>query len=121
MVSPIAPALVIGQPHLTEHGLVKLKMVHRLPYNQNVYAEGNTIGYSKIVEATLHMQYVATIAPFKRSRNGRGSYLALKYHFVGLYHWYQDIKDPMKLLVNRKWTGKTGFSLQAFLSHHFSS
>ena len=67
------------------------------------------------------MQYAETIAPYKRSRNGRGAYLALKYQFVGPALWDQEIKDTMNFLVNLKWTGNTGFFLQAFLNQHCAS
>ena len=34
----IEHALAIGKPHSTEHGLVKLEVVDRLPHTQNIYA-----------------------------------------------------------------------------------
>ena len=98
-----------------EHGSVKLEMVHCLSHTNNIYAEENKTVYRHIVEATLDIQYTATIVPFNLSGNGRGSYLSLKDQLVGQSLWYQDIKDTMNFLVNQKWTGNTGFSLQEFL------
>ena len=54
-----------------------MEMVHHLTHTQNIYAEENTTVYIQIVKATLIMIYATTIAPFKSSRNGRGTYLAL--------------------------------------------
>ena len=120
-LAPIAPTLATGYPHSMEHGSVKLEVVHRLPHTHNIYAEYNMTVCSHILEVTLGTQYAATISPFKRSRNWRGSYLSPKYQFMRPARWYQDIKETINFMVNRKWTGNTVFSLQKFLNHNCSS
>ena len=90
------------------------------PY-KNIYAEDNKTVYRHIVKETLSMKYAAMIAPFKRAGNGMGAYLSLKPQFTGPARWDQDIKSTMNLMVNQKWTGNTGFSLQAFLNQHCES
>ena len=110
--------LAIGNPHSTEHGSVKLEMVHHLPHSKNLYAEDNKIVNRHITEANLSMQYSKTFVKSKCYQKKRGAGLALNYQFAGPASWNQDIKYTMNFLVNRKWTGNTGFYMQAFLNHH---
>ena len=96
-------------------------MVQRLPHYQNIYAEDNVTVYRQIFEATLGTQYAATIVTFKRDMNSRGEHLDLKDQSTGPACWDQEIKYTMELLVNRKWTGNTGLSLQELLNQNHAS
>ena len=66
-------------------------------------------------------QCAATIEISSHTNNGRRVYLALKYQFMRPDRWYKKFKDTVNFLVNQKWTGNTGFSLQAFLNQHCES
>ena len=92
-----------------------------LPHTHTLYAEDNTIVYRHIFEVNLVTKHAETIAPLKHDNNGRGEYLALKDQFVGKSHCDQGIKDTMNFLVNQKWTGNIGFSLQVFLNQNHAS
>jgi hypothetical protein len=63
-------------------------------------------------------QYAATIAPFKRSKDGRGALLALKAQFAGPAHWDREVKQMNEFLLNNRWTGTTAFTLQQWLAKH---
>ena len=117
-VSTVVPTLAIGQPHSIYHESVKLEMMHRLPHSHNIYTEDNMTVYRHIFKENLGTQYTTTISTFKRARNGRGAYLALKYQSAVPACWYQEVKDTTNFLVNRKFTGNTGLSLQEFLNQH---
>ena len=95
-----------------------MEMVHLLPNNHNIYAKDNTTVYRHIFEANLGTQYATVIVPFTCAANRRVACLFLKTQFAGPACWYQVIKVIMNLLVNRKWTCNTVFSLQAFLKQH---
>ena len=93
-------------------------MVKNLPHYHNIYAEDNVTVYRNVFEATMGTQFTATIVKFKRDRNGRGKQLTLKDQSTGPAYWDQEIKYTMEFLVNRKWTGNTGLSLQELLNQN---
>ena len=67
------------------------------------------------------MKYAVKIAQLKCAGDRRGAYLALKPPLVGPACWDQDIKETMDFIVNKKWIGNTGFSMQSFLNQHHAS
>ena len=82
-VAAAVPALDTDQPYSIEHGSVAEEMVNRLSHTHPHYRVDNATGYAQLVTATPGTQYAATIAPFKRTRNGRGALTALKAQFAG--------------------------------------
>ena len=116
-----APPQVQDQPYSVEHGSVAGDMVARLSHASPLYRVDNATGYSQLVTATLGTSYASTIAPFKRSRDGRGALLALKAQFAGPAHWDREVKNMNDFLLTNRWTGTTGFTLHQFLAKHRSS
>ena len=116
-----APAQMPDQPYSVEHGSVAGEMVARLSHANPLYRVDNATGYSQLVTATLGTAYASTIAPFKRSRDGRGALLALKAQFAGPAHWDREVRNMNDFLLTNKWTGTTGFTLHQFLAKHRSS
>ena len=109
------------QPYSTVHGSVAEEMVARLSHAHPLFRVDNATGYSQLVTATLGTSYASTIAPFKRTKNGRGALLALKAQFAGPAHWDREVKVMSDFLLTNKWTGTTGFTLHQFLAKHRSS
>ena len=120
-VPAAVPAQDTDQPYSTQHGSVAGEMVARLSHAHPLYRVDNATGYSQLVTATLGTSYASTIAPFKRTRNGRAALLALKAQFAGPAHWDKEVKSMSDFLLTSKWTGTTGFSLHQFLAKHRSS
>ena len=120
-VAGAAPALAADQPYSTAHGSVAEEMVARLSHTHPLYRIDNATGYSQLVTATLGTSYASTIAPFKRSKDGRGALVALKAQFAGPAHWDREVKSMSDFLLTTKWTGTTGFSLHQFLAKHRSA
>ena len=120
-VPAVAPGLEMDQPYSAEHGSVSEEMVQRMPHTHPLYRPDNATGYSHLVTATLGTQYASTIAPFKRSKDGRGALFALKAQFAGAAHWDREVRTMTDFIHNSRFTGTTGFSLHAFLAKHRAS
>ena len=72
-----------------------------------------------ISEAKLGTQYTTSISAFKRTKNGRAAYFALKTQHAGPARWDQEIRTQNDFLLNRKWNGNSNqFTLEKFLSQH---
>ena len=60
----------------------------------------------------------ATIAPFRRTQNGRGALLALKSQHAGKAIYDQLVKEAENVLKNRQWSGTTSITLQQHMGLH---
>ena len=60
----------------------------------------------------------ATIAPFRRTQNGRGALLALKSQHAGKAIYDQLVKEAENVLKNRQWSGTTSITLQQHRGLH---
>lgn len=117
-VPATAPALQAGQPHSDEHGSVREEMIARLSHTHGLYNDDNALVWDDIEAATRGTKFAPTIAPFKKSKNGRAAYLALMKQHAGPAMWDKEVKECMDFLLNRKFTGGTSFTLERFLSQH---
>ena len=53
----------------------------------------------------------ATIAPFRRSQDGRAAYLAIVYQHAGKHIWDKNVKEAMAVLTTRTWSVTTFITL----------
>ena len=120
-VPAVAPALEPDQPFSTEHSSVSHEMVARMSHTHPLFRADNATGYAQLVTATLGTQYASTIAPFKRTKNGRAALKALKAQFAGKAYWDKEVKIMTDFMHGSKFTGNTGFTLHAFLAKHRAS
>jgi hypothetical protein len=60
----------------------------------------------------------ATIAPFRRQRDGREALLALKSQHAGKAIYDQLVKEAENVLKNRLWSGTTSITLQQHMGLH---
>ena len=113
-----APALAGGQPHSDEHGSVKDEMIARLSHNHPLFRDDNATVFDDVETATRGTKFAPSIAPFKRARDGRGAFLALKEQHAGPAMWDKEAKTSIDFLINRKFTGGTSTTLERYLSQH---
>ena len=74
-----------------------------MSHTSPLYRVDNATGYSQLVTATLGTNYASTIAPFKRTKNGRGALAALKAQFAGPAFWDKEVRVSNDFLMNHKW------------------
>ena len=120
-VPPVAPALADRKPYSEQHGSVKMEMVARFDHDHALFSTDNGSVFDDIEEATRGSKYQPTITPFKREKDGRGAFLALKNQYTGPAVWDKKKASAMEFLQSRKFTGTTNLTLEAFLGQHRSS
>ena len=82
-VDPIAPPLAPNEPHSIEHGSIMQEMVRRFSHTHALFADDNAKVYDDLELATRGTKYAASIAPFKRTKNGREGFKTLKAQHAG--------------------------------------
>jgi hypothetical protein len=83
-----------------------------------LFRDDNASVFDDIEEATRGTKYASSISPFKRRKDGRAAFLALKEQHAGQAHWDKEAKLANDFLLNRKFVGGSGMSLERFLSLH---
>ena len=116
-----APTLARDAPYSVTHGSVKAEMVARLSHTHALFSTDNGLVFDDIEEATRGSKYQPTIAPFKRSKDGRGAFMALKEQFTGPAVWDKKKTNAMEFLQTRKFTGTGSLTLESFLAQHRSA
>lgn len=117
-VPAAAPAIATGQPHSIDHGSVRGEMIARLSHTHALFRDDNASVFDDIEEATRGTKYASSISPFKRTKNGRAAFLALKEQHAGTAHWDKEARLANDFLLNRKFVGGSGMSLERYLSLH---
>ena len=111
-VPPVAPTLLAGQPHSEEAGSVNGELARPLSHNHALYQEDNAAYYSKLEEALWGSRYEASIKPFKRSQDGRGTILTFTSQHSGRDKWIKILADAKTYANTAKWNGSTSITLE---------
>jgi hypothetical protein len=114
-VPAVTPPLATDQPHSTEHGSVEAELIARSSRQHPLFRGDNNNVYHYLEEATRSTSYAASI---KRTKDGRGAWMALVNQFAGTDKWEAEIKRQEQLLHTRVWKGQSNFSLKNFVSQH---
>ena len=111
-----APPLAPSQLYSIEHGSLKAEMIARVSHGHALYKLDNEKLFDMMEKATRGTKYAATIAPFKRGKNGRGAYLALRAQHAGNAHWDSTQKSDLDFIMGTKFTGGGQMNLEEYLS-----
>ena len=111
-----SPPMAHNQLYYTEHGSVSEEMVQHYSHGHNIYTTDNAAVYDLLDTALRDTKYHANIAPFKRIRDGRGSYLALNAQFCGPDLWDNKFKDNVAIIMTHNWNGNSNIDFEKFLS-----
>lgn len=112
------PPRAHGQPYTELHGSLADDLIHRSLHTRGDFKDDNAAVYFKIEEATRNTVYHDSIAPFKRTLDGRGAYLALKAQYAGKDKWEAIIAKHKDALATRVWKGNSNFTLESFVQQH---
>ncbi len=79
--------------------------------HSHLFQADNSALFHLIDRAVIGHDVSATIAPFRRSQNGRAAYNAIVYQHAGKHVWDKNVKEAMAVLATRTWTGTTPITL----------
>ena len=83
-VADPAPDLLLNLPYSEDHGSIEGKIIARASYAHPHFLDDKSEVYYDLEEATRHTQYAASISPFKRKKDGRGTFQALSTQYGGV-------------------------------------
>ena len=81
------PPLALNCPYSDEHGSVEAELIARASHDHALYQDNNALVYYALETATRTTPYAASIKPFQRLKDGRGSYLAIRAQYAGRDKW----------------------------------
>jgi hypothetical protein len=79
----VSAAATANQPLSNEHESVTGELVARASHEHALFRDDNAAVYHYLEEATRSPAYAASIKPFQRSKDGRGTWLALLGQYAG--------------------------------------
>lgn len=109
------PALMlprmIDQPFSEEYESIEDEMKFRVSHTNNLYKADNNALFHLLDRATSGHMVNTTIAPFRRTQDGRGSYLAIVDQHAGRHVYDKIVRDASSVLQTRKWNGGSSITL----------
>ena len=95
------------------------ELVARTPHEGDDFTEDNTKVFQILQEVIGGSSHEVSIKEFWRTRNGRGAYLALFQHNLGLSKWDRMIEACETYLLCHEWNGRNRqFTLKMHINKH---
>ena len=118
-VAAVAPPRAVGEPHSEEYGSIEGDQTHRLSHTHALFKMDNAEVFDIIEQAVRGSDIAATIAQYRRNRNGRGALQAIMNQHAGPRVWEDLVKSAKEVLAGgRKWTGTTAFTIAQHCNVH---
>jgi hypothetical protein len=92
-----------------------------MPHNHPLYKVDNGLTFNMIEGTVRGHDVAATIAPFRRTWDGRRALLALQSQHAGKAINDQLVKDAENILKNRTWSGATSVTLIQHMGLHWKA
>jgi hypothetical protein len=99
-VPVIAPPRQAGEPHSQVYESIEGDMAARMSHTHALYKIDNGMVFD-LVSAVRGSNIASTIAPFRKTRNGRGAMNALKTQHAGKAIWDRLVKEAEHILSTR--------------------
>jgi hypothetical protein len=112
------PPLQADKPHLEEYGSIEGDLIARMLHNHALFKVDNGSVYDYVESAICWSEVAATIAPFRKPRDGCGAVKALKDLHAGKAIWDCLMKDANKALMTSTWSGTTSVTLLQHMGTH---
>ena len=117
-----APAALLPRANLQPFSLTYVSIEEELKFcishTHNLFQADNSALFHLIDRVVIGHDVSATIAPFRRSQDGRAAYNAIVYQHAGQHVWDKNVKEAMAVLATRTWTGTTSITLLQHTSMH---
>ena len=117
-VDPVPPVLALGEPFAAEYGSIEGEMIARLSHSHALYKSDNGQVFDIIESALRGTAISPSITQFRKTRDSRSAYLALKMQHAGQDVWDKLNREAESKLQQAKWNGTTNITLQQHMSMH---
>jgi hypothetical protein len=112
----ILAARAATQPYSTDYESIEQELKFRVEHDHTLGKSDNNALFQMLDRSTSGHDVGATIAPFRRTQDGRGAILAIKGQHAGRHVWDKLVKDANIVLQTRTWTGTTSITLSQHTS-----
>ena len=115
IVPAVPPPLQAGKPHSEQHGSIEGDLIGHMTHNHALFKVDNGAVYDMIESSTRGSDVTSSIAPFRKTRDGRGALNALKSQHAGKAVYDRLVKEAEQTLSNKVWNGNTSTSLASHM------
>jgi len=115
IVPAVPPPLQVGKPHSEQHGSIEGDLIGCMTHNHALFKVDNGAVYDMIETSTRGSDVTSSIAPFRKTRDGRGALNALKSQHTRKAVYYRLAKEAEQMLSNKVWNGNTSTSLASHM------
>ena len=105
-----------GEPYSSNFTSIEEELRFCLSHVHNLHRPDNNALYQMIDRATTGHDVGATIAPYRRSQDGRGAILAIMSQHAGRHVWDKIVKEANSVLQSRTWSGTSSITLLQHIS-----
>ena len=107
----ILAARIVDQPYSVDYESIEHELKFCVSHDHTLSKSDNSALFQIIDRAVAGHDVSATIAPFRRTHDGRGAYLAILTQHAGKSVWDRVVRDAMLVLQTRTWSGTTSVTL----------
>ena len=108
----------VDQPYADAFASIQEEMKSCLSHDHNLTKADNATLFHRIDVAVAGHDVCATIAPYRRTQDGRGAWKAIKDQHAGTHIYDSIVKEAMAVLTIRKWTGTSSITLSQHIGAH---
>jgi hypothetical protein len=120
-VNIAAAPRAVDQPYAEIYTSIQEEMKFCLSHTHNLMRAGNATLFHRIDTAVAGHDVSATIAPYRKTQDGRGAWLSIKDQHAGRHINDKIVKDAMYVLTVQKWTGAASITMAQHIGAHRKS
>jgi len=107
------------KPFSENHGSFHEELIARASHDHPNYVDDNATVLDILVGCLGETEYLTSLKPFQRARDGRGALLALETQNLGDSKWDMIIKRAEQTVLNFPWNGKNNkYTLDRHIVSH---
>ena len=107
------------KPFSKDHGSFHEELVARASHDHPNYVDDNAAVLDILVGCLSETEFLTSLKPFQRARDGRGALLALESQNLGDSKWDMIIKRAEQTVLNFPWNGKNSkYTLDRHIVSH---
>ncbi len=111
----VPPPFQAGEPHSEEHGSIEGDLVGHMTHNHALCKVDNGSVFNMIESSTQGSDVTSSIAPFRKTCDGRGALNALKTQHARKAIYNCLVKEAEQTLSNKVWNGNTTTTLASHM------